>query len=261
MKLIAIDLDGTLLNTEAKISYESKEYLKKLKELGYLIVIATGRTLKSAILATDGAFFAHYVVSNSGGAIYDLDNRKLLKKDTISKETAKSILDFYNEDIAYFEFNDLLYHNKYGDIDEESLSFKKIYDINEYFKNCNDIFHMCISFKDDKNASVINSQILDRFKGLNSFTVRCRYGDKLYIEMLKAGVSKYTAVSYLANVLNIANENIIAIGDSENDLEMIKNSGVGVAVGNAVDIVKGNATYITKTNNEDGVIEFLKQYL
>ena len=74
-KMIVTDLDGTLLDTNKKCSSRTKEYLQKLKNEGKIIVIATGRVLKSAIEVTDGAVFADYIISNSGGMIYDLKNK------------------------------------------------------------------------------------------------------------------------------------------------------------------------------------------
>ena len=84
-KMIVVDLDGTLLNIKSICSDKTKKYLKRLKDLGYIIVIATGRVLENAIRVTDGAKFANYVIANSGGLIYDLDNYKLIYKNKIGR--------------------------------------------------------------------------------------------------------------------------------------------------------------------------------
>lgn len=75
------------------------------------------------------------------------------------------------------------------------------------------------------------------------------------------GVDKYNAIKRIAEIENIDNNDIISFGDSANDLEMLKKSGVGVAMENALDIVKDVADYVTKSHNEDGVIYFLEEYL
>lgn len=262
MKLIAIDLDGTLLNSEDKISLESKEYLMELRKQGYVIVIATGRTLKSAMLVTDGAPFAHCIISNNGGVVFDNLNKRILKKENISYKTAQSILNLYDACMSCIEMADLEYYNKYCEVFEGNLEYsRKIDNMFEFLENKNDIFQISILFKNDKYAERINKYILNNFSELDSIVVHSCNSDKVHIEMFKNGVSKYKAVSYIARLCDIPNENIIAFGDSENDLEMIKNSGVGVAMANAVDVLKENAKHITKTNNENGIVEFLKLYL
>ena len=72
-KMIVVDLDGTLLNINKECSNKTKKYLKRLKDLGYIIVIATGRVLRSAVVVTGGAEFANYIVASSGSVIYDMD--------------------------------------------------------------------------------------------------------------------------------------------------------------------------------------------
>lgn len=260
MKLIAIDLDGTLLNNDKKVSYESKKYLEQLKDEGNIIVIATGRSFKSAFLATDGAFFANYIVSSAGGVIYDNDNKKVLKRALIPSKTAQEILGLYHSNVEYMEFIDLFEYNRF--IVDESLDIKtQINNMNNFLENKENISHITIGFKNDSTASEVQEYISKKFPLLNSYTVKCFYSKKVCIDMLKKGISKYTGIWEIAKMHNIKNEDIIAFGDSENDLSMIKNSGIGVSMGNAVDVVKQNANYITKTNDEDGVIEFLKLYM
>jgi len=85
-KMIVVDLDGTLLNINSGCSRKAKKYLKRLKDLGYIIVIATGRILSDAINITDGAEFVNYIISDSGGLIYDMDNSKIIRKSDILKK-------------------------------------------------------------------------------------------------------------------------------------------------------------------------------
>ena len=112
-KMIVVDLDGTLLNINQECSRKTKKYLNKLKELGYIIVIATGRVLRSAIEITDGATFANYVIANSGGVIYDMDKAKVIKRNSISKNDIRKICSYYNDDVKHIELGDLFYYNKY----------------------------------------------------------------------------------------------------------------------------------------------------
>lgn len=262
MKLIVMDLDGTLLNSMKMVSFESRNYLMNLRKEGYIIAIATGRTLKSALLATNGADFAQCIICSSGAVVFDNLNKKILKSSAISSSDAKDIIGLYDKDTSYISVNDLEYYNKYGeDIEIENYVSKKIIDVNQFLKDKNDIYHMCIKFKNDKNAEKVSKYILNNFNELTAYTVSCHYAGDKNVDINKKGITKYSAIKYIANLCSINNDDIIAFGDSENDLHMIKNSGVGVAMLNALDEVKDSANYITKTNDENGVIEFLKLYL
>jgi len=261
MKLVAIDLDGTLLNSNAKISKESKEYLMKLKDEGNIIVIATGRTCRSALIACEGAEFANYIISSSGASIYDRVNKKILFIKPLLYETLKKISNLYNSNVKYIEFNDLKYHNKFYEKDIEiSSNSKKIENLNEFIRNKNDILQVCLIFETDEEALKANEYIKSNIPEVYSYTVRCKYSKCLYIEIMMKGTSKYSSLSYVSKINNINENNIIAIGDSENDLDMIKNIKESVAMYNAVDVLKENAKYIAKSNDENGVIEFLKEY-
>ena len=261
MKLIAIDLDGTLLNDDKKISVETKNYLMSLKKMGYIIVIATGRNLKSAYYVTDGAPFAHCIISSSGASVFDNLNKKLLKEEALPLEKVCDVSKLYNDDIKYIEFNDIEFHNIFGKDIKKSDVVNEVINMDEFLKDKNDILQLAIAFDNDEMAIKTNNYIKENIEGLNPYTARCKYSEHLYIEVLKEGVSKYSAVSYLARLCGISNDDIIAIGDSENDLTMVKNSGIGVAMENAVSELKQVAKYITKSNNENGVMEFLKLYL
>ena len=124
--MIVVDLDGTLLNIKQECSRESKEYLKKLKDLGYIIVIATGRVLRSAVTITDGAEFANYVIASAGAVIYDMDSARVVMKRGIELDIVRNICDCYNDDIKDINICDLFYHHKYANNESYNSMFVKI---------------------------------------------------------------------------------------------------------------------------------------
>lgn len=99
-KLIVMDLDGTLLNEEGIVTQKTKKYLGKLKKEGYVIAIATGRILKSALIATDGAEFANYIVADAGAAVYKMqaDNWEEVDADLISRKIAEEIISEFDDE-------------------------------------------------------------------------------------------------------------------------------------------------------------------
>ena len=259
-KMIVVDLDGTLLNINQGCSKKTKRYLKRLKELGHIVVIATGRILKDAIEITDGALFANYVIASAGGVIYDMDNRKILKKNNISIDDVRMICSYNNEDIRHIEMGDLFYYHKYVNEGIFKNKFSKMIDnIDEFLNNCDDIFHITFKLKDMNKLDEYYKKFDN--DSLSILIMQDSFKDERYLEIFKEGVSKYNGIKYIMDILNIDNKNVITFGDGLNDVDMIKNSGIGVAMGNALMEVKNVSDYTTISHNEDGVIYFLRGYL
>ena len=133
-KMIVIDLDGTILNEQRRVSKSTKEYLKMLKNNGYIITIATGRIYASALNATDGAEFANYVISDTGTCVYDNSNAKAIFKNTISENTVIKFFKYYDEQCRYIDFCDKNTIYKYSDEIENSTVVKTVKD-KEYILN------------------------------------------------------------------------------------------------------------------------------
>lgn len=260
-KMIVVDLDGTLLNMNQECSRKTKKYLKKLKDMGHIIVIATGRALRSGIEITDGAEFANYVISSAGAVIYDMENSKIISKNNIDMDEVRRIYSICNNDeIKNLEFGDLFYYHKYiYDGAFESSFGKMIKDIDEYLNSCDDIFHITVKLKDmsklDEYYNKLDSDKLFVLRMQDSFS------DEKFLEIFSKGVSKYSAIKFVMNRENISNDRVITFGDGMNDMDMIKNAGVGVAMGNALTELKEVSDYVTISNNDNGVIYFLKGYL
>lgn len=259
-KMIVMDLDGTLLDVNKKISLQVKEYLLELKNKGFIIVIATGRMLASGIHAIEDGEFVNYVISNTGGIIYDNSAKKVIYKNVINKDIVSKICSLYSDDINCIELNDVYYYNRYtnNDISEDKFN-RKIKNLDEFIKN-NEVISMTIGI--NNNIDSIYEYVLNNYKEVRSYIISVSFNhDIKNIEVVGLDVNKFNAIKKIANIENVEISNIIAFGDSENDIEMIKNSGVGVAMENAVEEVKKVSKYITKSNNDDGIFEFLKQYL
>ena len=259
-KMIVVDLDGTLLHINQECSVKTKKYLKRLKDLGYIIVIATGRVLRSAVTITDGAEFANYVIASSGAVVYDMDNSRIVKKQNIDLKIVKEICSCYNNEIKDINMCDLFYHHKYMNSQNYCSSFvKRISNIDSFLDNCDDIVNVTVHFNDnslvDKYYNMFNRDELELLVMQDSF------GTKKCLEIFDKGVSKYNAIKVIMDLENIYNEDVIAFGDGLNDVDMVKLSGIGVAMGNALNDVKEVSDYVTISHNDDGVIYFLKEYL
>ena len=266
-KMIVMDLDGTLLNENGKITEISKQYLTDLKEKGHIIAIATGRMLKSACIATDGAEFANYIVSDAGATVYKNDGKWVnIYINEMPKEDVKNILTFFDEK----KFNDISVCNKdyiykfvnrkfYNDEIIQYYNYKNGIEIIEKILQ---ISHIAIGFNNNKFVEEYLEIFTSKFTNFDVHIMQDSFKDVKWLEVSQKGVEKYNGISKIAQIENIENKNIIAFGDGLNDIDMLKKCGVGVAMKNALPEVKRVSKYIAKkTNIENGIVEFLKEYL
>lgn len=262
IKMIVLDLDGTLLNSERKVSEISRNYLKKLKKMGYIIVIATGRIYESINYVINGFDCVNYVITDTGASCYDTCDGHTIFNHPIELETAKKFKKFYNDDCVYIDVCDKNTIYKYSDIDEDYYYIETTKNWNYIFNNCKEISHVSISMKTNEQVIDLYNKLKEDIPELDINIMQDSFSSIKWIETIKKGCTKYKAISELADYLNIKNEEIIAFGDGLNDIDMIKKCGIGVALSNALPIVKENANFITTyDHNHNGVIEFLKEYL
>ena len=267
-RMIVMDLDGTLLNEKSKVSKKTKIYLSELKQEGYKIVIATGRILGSAIIATDGAEFANYIVTDAGAAIYKNTNKNDVWKNIyiapISRKIAEDIIEkFNNEEFAYIDLCSKNYVNMYATkYISKNVVVKKYTDKNEILENINEIIHIAVGFWKNEFVKKYQQIFIERYPSLDIKIMQDSFGDIQWLELSNKGIEKYSGIYKIAQIEKVENKDIIAFGDGLNDVDMIKKCGIGVAMKNALADVKTRADFVTdKSNLEDGIVDFLEKYL
>lgn len=262
-KIIAIDLDGTLLHLNKDCPKKSRKYLKQLKEEGHIIVIATGRTLKSIKEITKNVSFANYIIGNNGTFIYDCQKKKIIFNSIITKENILKICSLYNQDaIKCIELMDLNYYYKYTKEDIQNTNLTKKIENETMLNNIsNKICRINILFKENIKIETWLKQISKLTKDLSFDIMEDSFSINKWIGANNKNITKYSSIKQISKIEQIDNENIIAFGDGLNDIDMLKKSGIGVAMNNALPEVKKVCKYQTKTNEEDGVIYFLNKYL
>ena len=256
-KLIALDLDGTLLNSDGIVSEISKSYFKKIKEQGHIITIATGRILKDTLIGTEGAEFANYIVSDAGAAVFKNNEINKEWKEVyalaLSNEIVENIASYYDKD-KFMTINICDRNNIHH--------YDQTVNITEFLENITEILHVSVSFINNEFVEEYLKIFTKKFPMLKVEIMQDSFGEVKWLEIAQKGVEKYKGIAEVAKLEGILNENIIAFGDGLNDVDMLKKCGVGVAMKNALPEVKEQADYITsRTNNENGVVEFLKEYL
>ena len=261
--MLVFDMDGTLLDNNRNMPSENIDYLNRLKNDGYIIVIATGRTISSAYNRLNNINCVNYIISDTGAKIYDLDKKKIIYNRSISNDIASEILDLYNDNFRDIDICSNGKYYKYSLCLEENSDIVKTYkDKKRLLNDINDIDHIGMGFKNDDCTIEMYNYINANYKCFDCIIMQDSFEGGKWLEILPKGSSKYNAINELAKNLNISNNEIMAFGDGLNDVEMIEKCGKGVAMANALDEVKEKADYTTRKNNEElGVIDFLKEYL
>ena len=216
-----------------------------------------------------------YAITANGSAIYEIDTKKCLYENCLSDETAFSIIDYLMTKRVHMDaFINGCGYSPYKCL-EDAKDLKMPPSIKEYImttrKRVNDItemmrennYHMqkmTINFpKDVDDNYYCRDEVFEHLKKIPEITlVSGGYGN---LEFTKAGVDKGVALHKLAQILNIAADETMAVGDTENDMAIVKAAHIGVAMGNATDELKAQADYVTDTNENDGVAKAIRHFM
>lgn len=284
-KLVAIDLDGTLLNSYGIVTEYTKQTIKKCIQKGIEIVLASGRPNDSieAIAKEIGA--TNYFISGNGALIYDMQKQENIYEKYMTKEKVLEIIKICEENsISYNVYtnktilatslkHNVLYYHKENLKKEENkkTNINIVENMYEYVKQLNEEKFLKITVCDENN-SIFNAIIrkLRKVDGIEVLDVShmsrkiIRQGTEevpieyYYTEISLAEVDKWNAIKFLQEKLGIEKEEIIAIGDNMNDKKMIEQAGLGIAMKGSNPIVSEVANYVTEGNNEDGVAKALE---
>lgn len=256
IKLVALDLDGTLLNDDLKISQRTVEAIKDLQNRGIQVAFVSGRTYKAVELVRKTALVDVPVVAYNGGKVVipTLDEVYSVK---IPLSEALRIIRYGEERDYYVKvyIDDILYVRE---DDEESKAFSITNGI-EYKV----VGKLSDNIKEDVNMIVIYfKEHRDEFmdEELRNIDVAITASMTRSIDVIPKGVSKDKGLKLVADHLNVKREEILAVGNSLNDIEMLKFAGIGIAMKNSDQRLLRQWENISEyTNNEDGVYHILKQ--
>ena len=262
--LIATDLDGTLLNDKKEISDRCQEDIKKLKKMGKKIVLATGRPLHGIIpyLKTLDLYDDNtYVVVYNGAVVVNATGEDIIFDTPVSLDTYKELYNLSKQlgvNIHALTLGGVHtpknnpYTGVESSINKIPVTEGAIEDIDPSTKIIKVMF-----VDDPKKLDDITPLIPDWVK--EKYTV-VRSAD-IFLEFLNKNVNKGVGVSIIAERFGIKPQEVICIGDAENDISMIRYAGLGVAMANATLDVKAAADYITLTNEEDGVAHVIEKFM
>ena len=270
IKMVAFDLDGTLLNSEKKISEVTKKALEQAIEQGIVVLPATGRPLVGVPQELKEFPGIQYAVTANGARVVNIKTGETVCESTLSLEMVEKVLDIFDQYDCHQEIfaNGVSYANE--NRKENIYDYFKSAHHAEYTLNTRQfvgsvrmksrelgmplekvqaMFRDTASFLDTKNK-------LDQLEGIVATDA---IGNNW--EVNKEGTDKGNALIELGKVLGIERDEIMAFGDGMNDYAMIKKVGFGVVMENGVPELKEIASYITETNDEDGVAKAIQKFV
>lgn len=268
-KLIACDMDETLLNDEKHVSPENHNAIKKVCELGVKFVLASGRgyTDIQNVARTLNLADKHgeYTISFNGGVITENKDNKILFKQGITFEQTNTLFKIgLGYDVGFHIYTlDKVYIYR---ATQEELDY-----MTGRLDNCIVLPEPNIDFLKDETIIKILFQNNDRQyletieremtrETLSQFSIS--YSGNRYIEFNSQGVSKGNALLQLAKMLGINQDEMISIGDNNNDISMLEVAGLGIAVANATTDAKEAAKVVSEyTNNQSAIAQVIEQYV
>lgn len=286
-KLIAIDLDGTLLNSYGEISQGNREAIEYALKNNVEVVLASGRDPKTMEKISLNLGINNYLIAGNGASIYDIKQEKNIYEKFIKQEKALKIIQICKDNSIFLN----LYTDK--GIITESLNFNvKVFNSENTHKALekqtnievvNDLYQYT---KENKlnilkiiicdESKIIFNNIIQKLKMIGGVEVldvehmsrkKIRIGTEeidveyFYTEISSKNVDKWNAIEFLIEKLQIKKEEVICIGDNINDKKMVENAGIGIAMGNSALAVNNIGDFITEDNNSDGVKIAIYKYI
>lgn len=275
-KMLVTDMDYTLLNKEKKISERNSEAFRKAIEKGVHMVVATGRIYTSARVYAKLLGVSTPIIASNGAIIREAafndpqDTERTIFRDILKPEAVKEMIRLSHKYglFCHFFTEDTIYAEKLVNISLRYTEWNKFLGQQDQvqIKIVDDIGKALLQEPVEILKAVVVDSDIEKMQGLRNeieatgiVSVSQSMSDNL--EVMNRGVTKGNAVKILADIYGIQREEIIAIGDNENDISMIEYAGLGIAMENAEDSLKAAANYITGNYQEDGVAEAIERFL
>jgi Cof subfamily protein (haloacid dehalogenase superfamily) len=282
-KMVAIDIDGTLLNSKSELTEKTKEILKEASKRDVYIVLTSGRISDNVLKFCEDVGADKYLISENGASIINLSNGEIEYSNYMSKDVVNKVLDICEENSIYY----MVYSQR--ELIVKSIKYMSMFFYKQNY-NPNARIKQIVAGRDYINnttSSITKLMICDEDRSVYKGIVRklkeiedidilpvphvsvkklkidgeektIKYS---YADISAKGCNKWTAVKFLADKLGIKKDEILAIGDNINDMQMIYNAGLGVCMDNGSPHVKMIADVVAPSNEKDGVAQIIEKYV
>ena len=281
-KLIAIDLDGTLLNSYGEVTKENKQAIQNAISNGIEVVLASGRPIASVKNLANELNANHYIICGNGAIMYDMQNEEIIYNKFLDKSKVLQIIKICEENSIYYNlytdktiltkglnYNVLFYNQEnFKKPEDKKTSINIIQDIYKYVEEKENENYLKITICD--NNKIIFDRIIQKLRMVKDVDVLdvAHMSRKMikdgtedvlieyyYTEITSKGVDKWYAIEKLMNKLSISKNEVMAIGDNVNDKLMVENAGLGVIMGNSAPYIKEIADIVVADNDNSGVAQ------
>lgn len=271
IRMIGLDMDGTLLTTEKELTEHTREVLREAIDRGVVVLPATGRPLAGIpeeVLKFPGV---RYAVASNGARIVDLKESRVLYEDLVPYETGRRVLEICSRYDSMLE----IYYDGVGYAEEEKLKH-----LDEYVPRLPMARYIASSRRPVADVRAMHEERkapTDKVQALFRTTEECKKAWKEVekeipdieitgalsnnIEVNAKGVNKGRGLMILGELLGIHREEIMAVGDGSNDIAMLREAGLGVAMENATEAVKAAADVVTLSNDQGGAAAAIEKYV
>lgn len=286
-KLIAIDLDGTLLNSYGEITKKNKEAIKYALNKGVEVVLASGRDPKTMEKISEELGIENYLIAGNGASVYDIKNEKNIYENFLEVEKALEIIKICKENSIFLsvyttegiiteglKYNIKVFNNENSNKpNAKRTNIEIVKDIYNYVhENKPNILKIIIC----DESKIIFNNIIEKMKKVREVEVLdvehmskkiIKIGTEeypveyFYTEVTNKDANKWPAIQFLIKKLNIKESEVICIGDNMNDLKMIQNAGLGIVMKNSALEKQNVGNFITDDNNSDGVGNAVYNYI
>ena len=262
IKLVVTDIDGTIANKDAIISLNVRNTIKKLQDKGIKVVLATGRMFRATYPVLEDLHLDTPIISYQGGLIKEFyGQQKVLYAKYTDKTLACEIIDYfrskdihinvYVNDVLYVEKDDE-YIKKY--VDNRNIVYSVVNDLKNVDMNG---LHKVLGIDNDSDKILKATEELKEKYKKELYIIR---STPYYCEVSNPEASKAAALNFLRDYWGFEKEEVLAIGDQDNDIDMIEAAGIGVAMGNGTLKLKETADFITKSIDDDGFSYAMEKY-
>ncbi len=264
-KIIALDLDGTLVNSNKELTAATKDALIKAQENGIKLVLASGRPVKGIQPLADElklSKYGGYILSLNGSFVLDCKTKEVMYANYFPDEMIKPICDYAKEhNAAALSYdNELVITEKpedeYVKIEAKinNMDIKKVDDMVSYI---NYKINKILVVGEPWYMAELTKDMVERF----STKLEVYRSAPFFIEVVPKGVDKAESLKRLLEKIGMTREELIAFGDGYNDVSMIKFAGLGIAMKNGCEDIHAVADYITASNDEDGIAKALEKFV
>ena len=260
-KMIAVDLDDTLLAGDLNISTINRQAISHAVSMGVKVTISTGRMFRSTMPYVQQLNLDVPVITYQGALIKNAISNEVVLARSLPLDISLEIIEESRKHGVYIQvyIGDDYYFDKHNGYSQmyyhlSGIEGKEVKRLEDFL----DVEPLKVLIMDSpETISYLTGHYADMFRGKAEITI----SKSNYLEFTNIQASKGSALEYLAQSLGIKREEVIAIGDGYNDISMIKYAGLGVAMSNAPEDVKKYADFITYSNDDDGVAYVIKKFV